>query len=684
MKSIWLLALLGLGATNIACAMEFSFGLPVQPTFARDASETVAIGDANGDGRKDLAVISVLADFDHQLSVLLQLTDGSLSTPIDLRLSDANRNSDPVAFVDLNRDGTDEIVVGHPQSGIKIIRLTETGILSVVDHPSRKGCKVLATGDLDSDGNLDVVCHDAKSTITRFYGDGAGGFASTMELKSSAGFYDIYDFKRLQIADVTGDGRPDLLVTASSISSFFVHVNNGFGGFWPEIVYVHPLSPSGVFPAALEVLDLDNDGVNEVVTASPDNQPYAALNIYRQGGNGYLVLSRRIPVYDSPTALLAKDMDGDGTVDLLAAHYGFNAVSFIPGGAGGLATQIRYDLPDFGDPVGGHSRAGHSNSLALGDLDGDHCQDLAAATYSGVVLLYGCRPVVNRIPISDFDGDGVGDLLWHLETGESDFWPWANASNPCSQCWLPIGTPWVSEAVGDFDADGNSEVFWRNRTTGANALQALTLFSPRTITGVTNQDWRVVGAGDFDADGHSDLLWRNVLTGANTIWKSAVSATKQATTGVSDLRWQVAGVGDFDGDGRSDILWRHSTTGADVIWRGGQRSEQMPMTAVTNLAWQVAGVGDFNADGKDDVVWRNGRTGANTIWLSASAKRTKAVKGVSNLAWNIGAVADYDGDGHSDLMWHNSASGANVIWRSANAGQQQAVAALDPSSILIR
>jgi hypothetical protein len=685
MKSVWLVALLWLGTTGPACASEFSFGLPVRLTLARNSAENVATGDANGDGRDDLAVTSAVTEYEHHLSVFVHRSNDTLSAPIDLTLMDVALGSYPVAFVDLDHDGIDEIVVGRVTSGMTVVRLTAAGGLSTVDHAARRGCKFLVTGDVDSDGNMDVICHDWKSTITLFRGDGIGGFVSTTEVKSSAGQYDEHDFKSMQIGDVTGDGRPDLLVTASSINSFFVHPNDGFGGFWPATVYAHPWSPTGVWPAAIEVFDLDGDGSNEVITASPDNRPDAALNIYRRVSNGYLALWRRMPVYDSPTALIAGDVDGDGVPELVAGHYGFNVVSLLKGGLAGFADQVRYDLPGFGSIF--VSRSGSSNSIALGDLDGDGCKDLASATFSGVILLYGCRTFVNRVPVSDFDGDGVGDLLWRIYgINWIELWPWAdvgawpNCSNPCP---MSRAENWASEAVGDFDADGTSEVFWRDLATGANDIQQ-TIFYSRPITGVTNKDWHVVGAGDFDGDDHSDLLWRNARTGANTIWKSGSSTTTQATTGVTDLRWKVVGVGDFDGDGRSDILWRHSTSGANVIWLGGQWNAPQAMVGVTNPAWQVAGVGDFNGDGNDDVVWRNRITGVNTIWRSAVAATTQAVTAVSNLAWTIAAIADYNGDGRSDLMWHNTTTGANVIWRSADARQQQAVVTHYPSATPIR
>lgn len=548
----------------------------------------------------------------------------------------------------------------------------------------------MSTGDLDSDGNIDVACHDWKSTITLFYGDGVGGFAPVVELRSSAGNYNEDDFKSLRIADVTGDGLPDLLVTATSVNSFFVHTNNGFGGFWPATVYTHPWTPTAVWPAAIEVLDLDGDGVNEVVTASPDNAPDGALNVYRRGANGYLALTERIPVYGSTTALIAGDVDGDGDVDLLAGHYGLNTVTLIGANGGGMDDQARFDLPGFGNDIIALPRQGHSNGIALGDLDGDGCNDLAGATYSGVILLHGCQRFASRLPVSDFDGDGVSDLLWRFGvTSENYLWPWADvvAWNECvnekyvvtgnAMCPQSIDRRFQPQAIGDFDGDGNSDLFWRDRETGANQIWD-GAFYPRAITGVTNQAWQAVGAGDFDGDDRSDLLWRNDRTGANAIWKSGNSATTQAVRGVTDIGWKIVGVGDFDGDRRSDILWRHSSSGHDAIWLTGRYETPRAMAAVTDLRWRVAGVGDFNGDGRDDVVWRNIGTGANAIWLSANSATPKAVTRVTNLDWDIAAVADYNGDGRSDLMWRNVTTGANVIWRTADSKQPQAVATIDP------
>lgn len=688
MKVAILCGLLALGASGFAIGAEFSFGLPYRLTLARDQAGSVAVGDANGDGRMDLAVTEDMSIEGHRLSLFVQDANGTFEKPIEMILPGEFGWALPVRFADLDGDASEEIVVG--MSNLLVARFSGGALSLDAREPAKFGCSYLATGDIDADGAMDIVCHSGigiPTFATIFLGDGQGGFSQRTEFQTGAGSYGSQpDFKSLVLADVTGDGRPDLVVTASRVDRFFVYPNDGAGGFSPVgNTYPHPSSPSGVWPAAIQVLDIDGDGGNEVVTASPENRPDSRLNVYRRGEDGLLYLSERLPTHDSTTALLAADVDRDGDMELIAGHYRFNAVSVVGTAVGGLGKQSRFDLPGFGNDVSLSRLIGHSKSLAIGDINSDGCMDLAGATYAGVTLLYGCRPFVNQLPVSDFDGDGVSDLLWLNQDIELAMWQWADktAWDKCARpCPLHKPSPWGLQTTGDFNGDGSSDTFWRNGYTGENVILR-SAFYQLALTTVTNQDWQVAGAGDFDGDDQSDLLWRNFRTGANVIWRSGDDRKQQATRTVSDLAWQVVGVGDFNGDGRSDILWRHGRTGQNAIWLSGRFESQQSITAVTNRPWRVRGIGDFNGDGKDDVVWHNEGTGANTIWFSAAYSSQQVGTTVTNLNWRIGAVGDYDGDGRSDLMWRNQRTGENAIWRSGRYKDQLAVAPLPNGVILI-
>jgi hypothetical protein len=689
-RGVLVFVLLALGATEPAVAADFTFGVAQRLTLARNYERSVAIGDVNGDGRMDLAATEDLTYEVHDVSVFLQRADGSLAPSVTSMLPVEWGSMYPVAFADLDGDGAAEMLIGT--SHLIVVRLVG-GVLVADDAPPAKySCAYLATGDIDSDGKTDVLCHSGLGTPTAatiYYGDGRGGFRETAVLQTDVGSYGYTaDFMSVRLADVTGDARPDLLVTASRIGMFYVYANDGRGGFFSTATpYAHPWSPSGVWPAALEVVDIDGDGTNEVVTATPDDRPDARLNIYRRGPNGLLVLGSRIPIYDSTTALLAADLDADGHADFVAGHYGFNAISVVDAYAGGgIDSQPLFELPGFGIGLQVTPGSGTSKALAFGDLNGDGCADLAAATYSGVFVMYGCRTPGRSVPVGDFDGDGVSDLLWRNDvTAELYDWRWADIQG-WYDCALPCpvhkAPPWMPGPTGDFDGDGNTDTFWRNQEDGSNAFLAGALYN-RPIDSVTNLDWQVVATGDFDGDDRSDLFWRNRSSGANAMWEGADGARRLNLRTVGDPNWRVAGAGDFDGDGRSDILWRHAVSGQTEIWfLSGERDTRRVLPMV-NLQWQVQGVGDFNGDGRADVFWRNLVSGSNVLWLSGDSNKQRLLMDVPNLDWNVGAVGDYNGDGRSDLAWRNRRSGDNVIWESADAGYQEILARMDTAITLL-
>lgn len=688
-----LLALVMLPSARDAQATNSSFGMYSRLTTERNKVENLAIGDVDGDGRLDLAVTDHTEAHEHRLRVYFQNVDGTLAPPVIVPISTDFNDVYSVALADLDSNGAKEVVVGV-LGGINIVRFSAARISSMSYHqgPS-SSCRIIATGDVDGDNRMDIACHgrnEYPNTAVVYYGNGQGGIRNTVGVVTNAGHGSAgIEFKGLAVGDVTGDGRADMVVTAASAPNFYVVPNDGHGGFLPPIAYAHPASPDGGWPVSVVVTDLDGDSVNEVVFANPENQPNGRVNIYRLSGTGALVLSRQIPVYSSTTALLVGDVGGDGDKDLMLGHWSYGAVTVLGDADSGLETQARYELPGFGNDVMYELRTGSTNGLALGDLNGDGCNDLAAATYSGLIISYGCRPYVTSMPVSDFDGDGVSDLYWrqYQTPGFMMLWPWASkqANYDCPADCPPYDAqlPWIDQAVGDFDGDGSSDVFSRNPETGGTMIM-LRAFYPRYGANVTNQDWQVVGAGDFDGDDRSDLFWRNTRTGEIIIWWAGQPEGMTWEVTVTDLNWQVAAIGDFDGDGRSDLFWKNTLTGRNIIWWQGRSAGLQETARVADALWRIFGAGDFNQDGRDDVVWRNIATGAGIIWYSGNYTTQGTLTTITNLDWQIAAVGDYNGDGISDLMWRNQVTGANIIWRSASSGQQQQVESLDPSYQLVR
>ena len=82
----------------------------------------------------------------------------------------------------------------------------------------------------------------------------------------------------------------------------------------------------------------------------------------------------------------------------------------------------------------------------------------------------------------------------------------------------------------------------------------------------------IAAIGDFNADGNADILWRNTsglliewLMNGSTITSSGVVTSNSALV-TPDASWHVVEIGDFNGDARTDMLWRSDSA---ARWRSG-------------------------------------------------------------------------------------------------------------------
>ena len=275
----------------------------------------------------------------------------------------------------------------------------------------------------------------------------------------------------------------------------------------------------------------------------------------------------------------------------------------------------------------------------------------------------------------DFNGDGLSDILWrNRDNGRNAIWRSGNSATPQAVSTVD-SQAWKVAGVGDFNGDRISDILWRNSSDGRNSIwRSANWATPQTVSTVAVQAWKVAGIGDFNGDGTSDILWRNSDGGRNAIWRSGNSTMPQAVSTVDSQTWKVAGVGDFNGDGISDILWRNSIDGRNSIWRSANWATAQAVSTVASQAWQVAGIGDFNGDGISDILWRNMVDGRNSIWRSANSSTILLVSTMAGQAWKVAKVGDFDGDGRADILWRND-DGANAIWRSANSATPLGVAA---------
>ena len=352
---------------------------PYQVTAVGSEAEAVAIGDVTSDGIADIVLTtgyaSTSADF--QLFVFAGLADGTLAAPVTYATAGSyGQRPETVDIGDVNGDGRPDVVVGLSGLGIQLFAQAADGTLGApVLVPSVDSHKI-AIGDFDKSGRSQVAGIGwGTDTVTIFSDTGAGLAAAATYPAQHDGWDD------LEAADVTGDGRTDIVVMSGQ-------------GLVPN-VSVLPALANGTFGPAAEyavggneltrgigVGDVTGDGRNDVVASYGGNSPTGRLGVFAQSPAGTLIAP---PVsyqsYDIPGALEVSDVDRDGRPDAVVVHEGWLRVGLYRGQAGGqLGGEDLYPVP--------HSNGGNPHGLAVGDVTGDGWPDIVIADdLHGLVIL---------------------------------------------------------------------------------------------------------------------------------------------------------------------------------------------------------------------------------------------------------------------------------------------------------
>ena len=282
-------------------------------------------------------------------------------------------------------------------------------------------------------------------------------------------------------------------------------------------------------------------------------------------------------------------------------------------------------------------------------------------------------PTSSPTPTPSSGGAWKASLLWrNLSTGQNTLWL-LNGATVTAYPALPTVADlnWKIGAVGDLNADGNTDLVWANASNGQMTAWLINSNNQPSYTALptnTDANWKLLGAGDLNADGKADLIWRNVSTGQNTAWlMNGASVTSYAALPtLADLNWKVVAIGDLNADRKADLVWRNVSNGQNVAWLmdGANLASYSWLPTVADLNWKVVASGDLNADGKADLVWRNASNGQNVAWLMNGASVTSypSLPTVADTNWRVVAGIDLDADGKTDLVWRNASNGQNTAW----------------------
>lgn len=235
---------------------------------------------------------------------------------------------------------------------------------------------------------------------------------------------------------------------------------------------------------------------------------------------------------------------------------------------------------------------------------------------------------------------------------------------------LSLAAPWQPIVSGDFNGDGDDDLFWRNPITGENQIQ---LFSNGKPTGfspynaIADTGWSIVGAGDLDGDKTTDLIWQHKTS--NEIYSQLLHnnqiSTETRLFKLPDNAWQLAAVQDFDADGKADLLFRHKLKGYLYLMNmdASKIKREYDLFTVSDLDWQIASVQDINGDNKADILWRNQKTGENYLFYMNNQQvlQDNYLPKVADLNWQLLQITDLTDDHQAELIWNHRTTNEVVI-----------------------
>ena len=351
-----------------------------------------------------------------------------------------------------------------------------------------------ATGDIDGDGDLDVAVgvfpQSGGQTFRIYANDGRGGFTDV----TPAGLpIPVGGTRSLAFGDVDGDGDLDLVVGGYSYpgAQNRLLINDGTGAFTEQTVARLPVRQDPT--AAIAFGDVDGDGDLDLIEGNGGSYGSGGWRnrLLVNDGSGVFtdVTTSQMPnVTDMTSALAVGDVDGDGDLDLVFGNGYYDGLQCLEGeqnrllvndGTGTFTDVTATQLP---------SDNTMTHGVAFGDVDDDGDLDLvvANANYSGgqdgqnaLLLNDGAGgftdDTMGRLPIrqdatfavalADIDEDGdaeilVGNIGWD---GFPGWWLFDNDgtgvfADVTAQRLPAPGVPIVSIEVADIDGDGDPDL----------------------------------------------------------------------------------------------------------------------------------------------------------------------------------------------------------------------------------
>jgi len=257
-------------------------------------------------------------------------------------------------------------------------RMNNTMLLSAFGAAS-------SIADMNGDGVLDVVKQTSLNPPQHV--------AITYNNPNNVGFFDGYDIidERapyfVTVGDLNNDGRLDMVVVDDASDTYYLNTGNGGDGFANFNVFT--LENSNGFGGNALIVDLNNDGHNDVIVTDVDVDITGCsrkTHIYRNLGNTPNISLSEQSVGISNAQLLGVhdvavfDINGDGWPDMVLGRCSTTEV-WIQDAPSGIVFSYPDGLPGFIPPDDEWVFSAQTQLIGVGDID--HTSGLLTVRING-------------------------------------------------------------------------------------------------------------------------------------------------------------------------------------------------------------------------------------------------------------------------------------------------------------
>ncbi|MGB8986721.1 MAG: FG-GAP-like repeat-containing protein, partial [Candidatus Sulfotelmatobacter sp.] len=516
--------LLGNGDGTFQTATNYSAG--------GRSTYSAAVADVNGDGKLDV-IVADECDYSNDcgngvVAVVLGNGDGTLQAPLTYNSGGMNLAS--LLVKDVNGDGKLDILATNgcidnscSSGSIGVLFGNGNGTFQapISYNPGGSGSFSMAMADVNGDGKLDLLVANTcltnsncnNGTVGVLFGNGDGTFQPPVAYGSGGS-----ETFSVALADINGDGKPDLLVanacsdnTCSNNGSVGVLLGNGDGTFQAATAY----GSAGLYADAIAVGDINGDGKPDLVVTNECNGNSCTNGTYGiLLGNGDGTFQSAVS-YNSggvtATSVALADVNGDGKLDLLLT----NQCSDSNCTTGQLAVLLGNGDGTFQAPVTYSTSGLYAGTLTVADINGDGKLDLLVtdqcesssicntgflAVFLGngdgtfqtpLTIAVPSPQSISQLMLADFNGDGYLDIA----SGAGNFLLLGNGDGTF-QPFQHLGAGGQGIAAGDFNGDGKPDVAAGGLTILLNVASA---FKYSSITALTASANPANGPVDFTA-----------------------------------------------------------------------------------------------------------------------------------------------------------------------------------------